>query len=182
MRKTILVLASLIMGFGLQAQEAHETEETGGGEFFVTGAVGFSSEETQTESINRFEFAPSLGYFFTEHVAAGIRVGYESEKVEFANHTEETSTFMIGAFGRYFFTPENKFSFYGELGANYLSEENDNNGFEVILAPGISYELSEHIGLEASFGILSYKSVGEADAFEIGVDMEKLRFGILYEF
>ncbi len=65
-----------------------------------------------------FEVAPQVGYFLTENIAIGGKIGYSSEKAEgmLLVILEDMAGFTVGAFGRYYFTPANQFSLFAQLG------------------------------------------------------------------
>ena len=201
MKKVILSVAA-VFAFGFA--NAQETATEGGfaqGDLFISGAVGFGSDKTGDVKTNTFEIAPSIGYFVTSNIAVGGRLGYVSTKEEDGLETK-TNTFSVEAFGRYYMTPDSKFSFFGELAVNYgtskIEEENvfpledseyKENGFGVQVAPGVSYFLNSNLAIEASFGILGYNTVEpdvdgaeSTDTFRFGLDMRDINFGIVYKF
>lgn len=193
MKKVLLVAAVAVFGLNATAQEETTNGGFAQGDVFITGSVGYASHSSGDTEANHFEIAPSAGYFVSENIALGLRIGYMSDKSEVGNTTtEELSTLILGAFGRYYFMPADQFSIFGELGLNYLSVNNDigggeANGFGLALAPGISYFVSSNFALEARFGILGYQTVepdgGESnDTFSFGVDMKDISLGIVYKF
>src|SRR5690606_17220279 len=158
MKKLLLSLAAVFV-FGLV--NAQETESNGfaKGDVFLSGSVGFSSESTGDVKTNGFNITPSAGYFVSENIAVGLSLGYTSTKDEAPNREDiKYSEFGIGAFGRYYFTPANKFSLFGQLGVGSQngkyeqgSTEVKADGFNVAVAPGINYFVSEHFAREATF-------------------------------
>src|SRR5690606_8133177 len=167
MKKIILSVAA-VFAFGFA--NAQDTEGTGtkgfaNGDVFITGAVGIGTTSFDDDKETSFEIAPSVGLFVTDNIAVAVRLGYTSEKAEAGSiDTEDFTTLSIGAFGRYYATPTSDFSFFGELAFNYNSIENNladakANGFEVALAPGVSYFIADNFALEATFGILGYETM-----------------------
>lgn len=201
MKKVILTVAA-IFAFGFA--NAQETTEGGfsNGDVFISGSVGFSSTKTGNQKDNGFEIAPSVGFFVTNNIVLGGRLGYSSNKQEndqdgFDVETKSNS-FQVGAFGRYYFTPASKFSFFGELGVDYVttkseinvpvSEEYKVNGFAVQVAPGVSYFLNNRLALEATFGILGYATAKpdfpgaeKTNVFNFGLDTRDISLGIIYK-
>lgn len=205
--KKILLSAAAVIAFAFNAQAQETTGTTGfsEGDVFMTGSVGFGSQKYGDAKTNQFTIAPKAGYFVTSNIALGAQIGYTS-----ATETEvvggpfgpvtadtDTNTFTVGVFGRYYFTPARNFSFFGQLGVDYATAksetegipgENKADGFNVGLAPGISYFVSDHIALEATFGLLGYNTVkvdGDSEStnsFEIGADFTNIQFGIVYKF
>ncbi|RYJ45747.1 porin family protein [Flavobacterium beibuense] len=195
MKKVLLSLTALF-AFGLVSAQ----DTNGGfanGDLFISGTVGFSNESTGDVKSNGFTVSPRLGYFVSENIAVGVSLGYTSTTDKAPNTEDETLSMLeVGAFGRYYFTPANKFSLFGQLGVAYASnkwEQGDleakSNGFNIGLAPGINYFVSDHLALEATFGILGYSTdkpdtdgAESTDTFEFGVDMSNINFGIVYKF
>jgi hypothetical protein len=195
--KKILMSAIAIMAFSF----ANAQESTGvgfsEGDLFMTGSFGYTSTKTGDVKTNEFSIAPRVGYFVTSNIAVGGQLGYVSgtETDEFDAETD-TNVFTVGAFGRYYFTPARNFSFFGHLGLDYASAktefegggETKADGFQLALAPGISYFVSDHIALEATFGALGYSTYevdgadDSTDSFELSADLTNITFGILYKF
>lgn len=196
MKKIILSVAA-VFAFGFA--NAQDTEGTGtkgfaNGDVFITGAVSIGSDTYGDDKTTSFEIAPSAGLFVTDNIAVGVRLGYMSSKSESGSvDTADNSNFSVGAFGRYYATPTSDFSFFGELAFDYNTMK-DNlsdgkaNGFDIALAPGVSYFISDNFALEAAFGVLSYgtdKVDGaddSANSFNFGVDMRDIRLGLVYKF
>lgn len=200
MKKVILSVAALF-AFGIAS--AQEVKETAGGkgfakeDLFISGTVGFSSQTTGDFKTNTFTIAPSVGLFVTDNIAIGARVGYMNSKVESPLVSDvTTSALMVGAFGRYYATPSSDFSFFGELAANYASAKVENgsgtgkaNGFNIALAPGVSYFISNNFALEASIGVLSYDTVKpdyngaeSTDTFNLNLNLDNVNLGLVYKF
>ncbi|NUY82062.1 porin family protein [Flavobacterium sp. MAH-1] len=200
MKKVLLSVAALF-AFGIAS--AQDKETTGGkgfsnGDVFMTGAIGISSEKQDEVKSTSFEIAPSAGMFVSDNIAVGLRLGFQSTKNEApATEDEKITSFMVGAFGRYYTTPKNDFSFFAELGAYYMTNkveqdpapEFKTNTFGIALTPNISYFVSEHFALEAGFGALSYTNekpdVDDAEAkntFKLGLDLTQINFGLTYKF
>ena len=202
--KKILLSAVAVMAFGFaNAQEATGTKGFAEGDVFLTGSVGFGSEKTGDAKTSQFNISPKAGYFVTSNIALGVQLGYTSETETDVNGLGETvdvdtNTFEAGAFGRYYFTPARDFSFFGQLSVGYTSSKTEvegedgeykENGFNLGLAPGISYFVSEHIALEATFGLLGYNTAKpdvdgaeSTDTFNIGANFNDINFGIVYKF
>lgn len=197
MKKLILSLAAIASFTFASAQEQEvETYGFSEGDMFISGSFGVGSTKYPDDSKdNSFNISSRFGYFVNDRIAVGAQVGYSNQKRENSagNDVVDNSTFTIGAFGRYYFMPAQKFSFFGELGLGYGTTEdiNDNevNGINVGVAPGLSYFVSKHFALEASFGILGYNSV-KPDAsgakatnnFQFGLDMDDINLGLIYKF
>jgi len=197
MKKLILSLAALASFTFASAQEQEvETYGFNEGDMFVSGSFGIGSTKFPDDSKeNTFNISPRFGYFLNDFIAIGAQAGYSKQKEENANGDDvvDNSTFTIGAFGRYYLMPAQKFSFFGELGLGYGTTEdiNDNkvNGVNIDVSPGLSYFVSKHFALEATFGILGYNSVKKdesgaesTDSFDFGLNMDDINLGLIYKF
>lgn len=208
MKKVILSLAALFAFTVASAQETTSgAKGFSNGDIFMTGAVGFGTTSTGDYSTSQFTIAPSVGFFVSDNIAVGVELGYtsatEDNEIMFMGEPvmveQTTKTLGIGGFGRYYFTPANDFSFFGQLSIAYASSTFDSgypgedevkaNGFNIGLAPGISYFISNNFALQASIGVLGYTTVKpdydnaeSTDTFELGLDMNDVRFGLVYKF
>lgn len=196
MKKLILTVAT-IFAFGFANAQDKETVSEGftKGDSFITGAFNVGSEKTGEDKSTGFTVAPSFGYFVSENIALGARIGYSSDKREVNNvDVADFETLGFGVFGRYYVTPASKFSVFAELGVDYNTIENKLTDAEakqiaVGVAPGVSYFLSNHFALEASFGILGYSSndnggngAEKTNSFDLGLDLRDVSVGIVYKF
>jgi hypothetical protein len=200
MKKIICSMA--LLAFGLtQAQEVTTlgvpaTNGFNQGDLFVTGSVGIGSESTGDNKTNSFNISPKVGYFATPNIALGVAIGYTSGKEEAPETADiKTSEFSAGVFGRYYATPANSFSVFGELGVDFIHSkieavtEDNSNAFRIALAPGVSYFISQNFALEAKFGILSYRTdnpdadgVENTDQFNFGLNLSDINIGAIYRF
>ncbi|WP_294822420.1 outer membrane beta-barrel protein [uncultured Flavobacterium sp.] len=200
--KKILFSLAAIAAFGIgQAQEETTASGFSKGDVFVSGSLGYSSQKTGEAKATRFGVVPRVGYFVSEKIAIGAQLGYSSVAEDYFNGLDwsesKTSSFIAGAFARYYCTPGKTFSFFGQLHANYVTsktepssgEEYKRNGFEAGLAPGISYFVSDHFALETTFGLLGYGTskpdadgAESTDTFNLNLDLTAVTFGIIYKF
>ncbi len=195
--KKVLLSAVAILGFTFANAQEEETTNGGfaQGDVFVTGAVTFSSTSMDEDKSSSFEIAPQVGYFLTENIAIGGKVGYMSMKAEDAmGDTEDMSGFGVGAFGRYYFTPASQFSLFGQLGVDYATMEDKLadykvNAFGAGLGFGMNYFVSSNFSIEAGVGVLNFSSakpdVDGAEAtntFTFGGDWRAVTFGVNYKF
>ncbi|NHN25215.1 porin family protein [Flavobacterium jejuense] len=200
--KKLLFAAAAVFAFSFA--NAQEESTDGGfsqGDVFVSGAFTFGSEKTGDFKVNTFEVAPKVGYFVTENIAAGLMLGYASNKVDVGSADATNSGFGVGAFGRYYFTPANKFSLFAELGANYMgysyefdpedftASDADVKEFGVNLGAGINYFVSSNFSIEAGVAVLGYSSndnggdgAEKTNSFNFGGDWRAVTFGVNYKF
>lgn len=199
MKKLVLTVAA-VFAFGFaNAQEKKEGSGAGfgKGDVFVSGIFTISSEKQGEDKSNSFGIEPKVGFFVTDNIAIGGKLGYMSDKSESAGvDTNDESTFTVGAFGRYYFTPSNDFSVFANLGLDYNSitdnltdPEFKVNGFDIALSPGFNYFVSDNFALEASFGRLGYSSTKAdvdgaeaANEFGLELDLRSISFGLNYKF
>jgi len=191
-----------LLAFGLT--HAQETTTLGvpagngfnNGDLFITGSVGIGSESTGDNKTNSFNISPKVGYFVTPNIALGVALGYTHGKEEAPETADIKSTELaVGVFGRYYATPANSFSVFGELGVDYIHSkieavtEDNSNALRIALAPGVSYFISKNFALEAKFGILSYRTdnpdadgVQNTDQFNFGLNLSDINIGAIYRF
>ena len=204
--KKVLLSAVALLAFGF-ANAQEEEKGNGGfakGDVFVSGAVTFGSSKTGDFKANAFEIAPKVGYFVTENIAVGASVGFQSLKFDNGAADATNSGLGLGAFGRYYFTPANKFSLFAELGIDYTSfdEEFDAESGTVYassfeskelgfgLGAGMNYFVSSNFSIEAGVAVLGYSSndngggsgVDKTNTFSFGGDWRAVTFGVNYKF
>lgn len=167
------------------------------GSLFAGGQVSFSSEKFDENEARGFSFNPRIGYFLSNNLAVGVNVGFATSKEEQGVVIKsDFSSTSFGVFGRYYFTPANKFSVFGNLGANYSTTTNKTlnpdlkiNGFGVSLSPGINYFISKKIAIETSIGLLSYSTskpdidgAESTNSFDFNLGLDNLSFGLIFKF
>ncbi|RZJ34381.1 MAG: porin family protein [Flavobacterium sp.] len=200
--KKIILSAAALFAFGFaNAQDATTSTEGGkgfsNGDIFISGSLGFSSQSTGDVKTNTFTISPKVGFFLSDNIAIGGQIGYTSTKDEDGVSEDiKTNTFSVGAFGRYYATPASDFSFFAELGANYMtskmeqgSAEAKSNGFGIALSPGLSYFIGSNWALEASIGALSYNTekpdfdgAESTDTFGLNLNLTNVNVGVVYKF
>lgn len=198
MKKIILTVAA-VFAFGFaNAQETTTTE--GGfaqGDLFLSGSVGFGSSKTGDDKISGVVFAPAIGYFISENIALGARLGVTSTTEEEPGQEDyKTNGFEVEAFGRYYFTPASKFSVFAELavGVGSNKEEQGNNEFKsktfgVNAGVGVSYFLSSNWAIEAGWAGLGYNTddnggdgADKTNTFGLAANLSSINFGLIYKF
>ena len=204
--KKIILTAMAVFAFSFaNAQDKKETSEGfAKGDVFVSGALTLSSSKTGDWKVNQFTIAPKAGYFVAENIAIGAMIGYTSIKIEDNIDSAQNTGFGVGAFGRYYFTPANKFSLFAELGVDYTSFDNEYNidytgdidvydskskEIGASLGAGLNYFVSSNFSIEAGVAALGFTSNdnggGKADktnTFTFGGDWTAVTFGVNYKF
>ena len=203
--KKVLLSAVALLAFGF-ANAQEEEKGNGGfakGDVFVSGAVTLGSAKKGDFKANAFEIAPKVGYFVTENIAVGASVGFQSLKFDNGAADATNSGLGLGAFGRYYFTPADKFSLFAELGFDYTSfdEEFDAEDGTVYggsieskevgfgLGAGMNYFVSSNFSIEAGVAVLGYSSndnggngEDKTNTFQFGGDWRAVTFGVNYKF
>jgi outer membrane protein len=195
--KKVLLSAVALLAFGF-ANAQEEGKGNGGfakGDVFVSGAFSIGSEKTGDDKSNGFEIEPKVGYFVTENIAIGGKLGYASYKAEDVfGDTDDMSALTVGAFGRYYMTPASQFSLFGQLGFDYSTIDDkladvQENEFGLNLGLGLSYFVSNNWSIEATWAGLGYTSndnggsgAEKTNTFGLGADLRAISFGVNYKF
>ncbi|WP_320814406.1 outer membrane beta-barrel protein [Flavobacterium sp.] len=197
--KKVLFTAAALFAFGFANAQEEATTSTGGfaqGDMFMSGAVSIGSEKEGDVKSSGFEIEPKFGYFVTENIAIGGKLGYTSYKAENGSFdTADMSGLTVGAFGRYYMTPASQFSLFGELGFDYTTWDNkladyQENEMGLGLGLGLSYFVSSNFSIEATWAGLGYTSndngggsgVDSTNTFGLGADLRAISFGVNYKF
>lgn len=194
MKKYLLLFVSIIVFGTMQAQKNEDHNGFMKSDKYISGLIGFSTISNADDvKIKQFEVSPRFGYFISDFIAIGGRLGYGyyHKKNSAGARVAENSTFTVEAFGRYYLLPGSKFSVFGELGIGFGSTKNIagnwTNGINVGFTPGLSYFINQHFAVEFGIGVLSYDTVkpeggnGSTDSFAVGVNLENINFGIIYK-
>ena len=195
--KKVLLSAVALLAFGF-ANAQEEGKGNGGfakGDVFVSGAFSIGSEKTGDDKSSGFEIEPKVGYFLTENIAIGGKLGFASYKEETSGtDTEDMAGFTVGAFGRYYMTPASQFSLFGQLGFDYSSIDDkladvQENEIGLNLGLGLSYFVSNNWSIEATWAGLGYTSndnggngAEKTNSFGLGADLRAISFGVNYKF
>ena len=193
--KKVLFAAVAVFAVGFANAQEETSSGFSKGSMFVSGAVSIGSEKTGDVKSNGFEIEPKFGYFVTENIAIGGKLGYASYKAEnaFAD-TADQSTLTVGAFGRYYMTPASQFSIFAQLGLDYSTIDNkladvQENEIGVNLGLGLSYFVSNDWAIEATWAGLGYTTndnggsgADKTNTFGLGADMRAISLGVVYKF
>jgi outer membrane protein len=197
--KKIILSALAVCAFTFVSAQDKKSDGAGfsSGDVFVTGGVAItSSNDKNTDTKDSgFGLTPKVGYFLTENIALGAKVGFMSAKTTVAGATTmDDSGVMFGAFGRYYFSPASQFSVFTELGFDYTTMKDKitsvkENTMGVGLSLGLNYFVSNHFALEASYAGLSIESskfdvpgAKNTSSFGLGADLSAVSIGLLYKF
>lgn len=182
--KKVILAAIAVMGFGFANAQ---TTGFAKGDAFISGALTLGSEKTGDVKTSTFEIEPRVGYFVTENIAIGGKLGYKTVK-------DATDAFTVGAFGRYYFTPASQFSVFGQAGLDFTNTkfkaaDAKANEFGANIGLGLSYFLSNHFAIEATWAGLGYSvnnngghGADKTNTFGLGTDLRDVSFGVVYKF
>jgi hypothetical protein len=151
------------------------------GSVLVAGNIGYVSQNTGDLKSNYFEFAPKVGYQFSDNMTVGIEtaIGNSTDSDRTGNVIAEykRNDFQLGAFLRYSQPLAGVFSIFGDLGVGMQSTKLSNNlpfsndvkgdGFYIGLVPAVGVDLKKGFCLNFSIGGLGYDSLkydGASDA------------------
>ena len=196
----VVALTTLSAGF---AQE--KKGKFAQGDVIITGSLGVSATKVGELKTTVTTFAPKVGYFVTENIAAGIQGGLGLSKGKMGDvDAVDAVTYNAGLFGRYYVSPKKPFSVFAELGVNYVGTTNDFfksegsssaakmslSGISAAFGPGINYFIAKNFAIEAGLGVIAYSnqtmdlmgSEVKTSAFGLKLDLSKVNFGLVYKF
>lgn len=172
MKKVLVILALAMFSFA-NAQK---------GTVLVAGSVSYNSVTVGDADSNSFEFAPKVGYQFSDSTTLGLQTSIGSAK---DNGDDKYSTFKLGAFLRYSVPLEGVFSFFTDFGVGMQSyKDNPNgpgldekgNGFYLNAVPAIGVNMKKGFCLNFSIGGLGYDSM-KTDGAPDAVNSFGITFG-----
>ncbi|CAC9974125.1 outer membrane beta-barrel protein [Flavobacterium panici] len=185
--KKVILTAIAVLGFVFANAQ---TTGFSKGDVFVSGAFNVGSQKTGDFKSSDFTLVPSAGYFVTENIAIGAKLGFSTSK----EGDDKTNNFTVGAFGRYYFTPASQFSVYGQAGFDYMNSKEKPSDFKSNtiggnIGLGMSYFLSNHFAIEATWIGLGYyvdnnggHGAEKTNTFGFGTDLRDVSFGVVYKF
>ena len=167
MKKVIIIVALAFVSLA-SAQK---------GSVLVAGNIGYNSKNTGDAKTNNFEFAPKVGYQFSDNMTVGIETAIGSSTNSNRNgnfiNEQKVNEFKLGAFLRYSQPLAGVFSIFGDLGVGMQSAKMTTNvpasemkadGFYIGLVPAIGVDLKKGFCLNFSIGGLGYDSMKIKDA------------------
>ena len=140
----------------------HSLAQISRGQWLTGGNAAFSSYKFYTDKITSISASPSAGYFFLNHLAAGVRVGYNFQSDSYPSNPKSTITFIsILPFVRYYFLPaEQPINLFADAGygysfgkyktANYPDLKYNSSIISIKAGPVLF--LNPHTSLELTFG------------------------------
>jgi outer membrane protein len=116
----------------------------------IVTSFGGSSISSLKNDSTEFTWKQKFGYFVNSNVNVGMGFEFGS-----------SDKYSLDAFVRYYYTPQNKFSFFTGADVKYIISDEKNikmKGIGVSVYPGINYFITDGLAIESSIGLLSYTS------------------------
>lgn len=177
MKKIYLTLISISIALISFSQEAGFS----GNKYLISGNLGGSSTFSYNSDSIEFSWKQKFGYFISKNVNVGV--GFEFGSAD---------GYSFDAFGRYYFTPENRFSFFAGTDFKYITSTLGNvkmRGFGLSVYPGINYFLNKGLAIESSIGLLNYStefennnSANKTNNFNLAMKLKTLNVGLVCSF
>ncbi|MFP9119078.1 hypothetical protein ACLI08_14900 [Flavobacterium sp. RNTU_13] len=144
--KFLLLIACVAMGFSTSAQIQK-------GNLLVGGNIANLNLGLNDPKIFSVDLTPKIAWFVRDNVALG---GYAEFGLETAKSSSTSTSYGVGALGRYYAGPEGEIlrhgRFFAEATAGFggvnVSGADDTNGLNLSVGPGFAYFITQNIGLE----------------------------------
>ncbi|MET4105888.1 outer membrane beta-barrel protein [Hymenobacter sp. UYP22] len=197
-RSFALATGLSILALSAEAQIAQGTKLLGGSVGYNRSTTTWNNSaapvaQREYEQTSRsFNVSPQAGVFIADNLAAGVSIGYSSQKTttpyynyssssnpEVYQQTARSNTFSVAPYLRYYYMPTTAFGVFGHLSVNYntsksqtattgpdqLDNSGRSNGFGIGITPTLVFFPIEKLGLELSFGGIGYgRSTSKLDA------------------
>jgi outer membrane protein len=150
--------------------------------------------------LSNFNISPNVGYFIMDNLAVGLRIGYATTKstekdVPAAGDEtiNKTSEFTVSPFARYYMEMGEKAGLFidgsVDIGSGKGTNEVTSGGttvtnelkmstFGVNIRPGVYWFITDHIGLEGTFGSLGFNSYKDDDGGNPATENKSSSFGL----
>lgn len=218
MKKIYLIILLAFISATASAQLIRNNFFIGGSMGFNSSTTTNKNGSSSLESYKRTEvnFTPRIGYFIANKTALGLGLGYTSTKTVTTSPNKSSTTntqtpLSAMIFLRRYKMVSESFGFLGEINATgyfgsgkvetydgpnntTTTQETGINGFGAMLNGGIFWFASSHVGIEATAGVLGFKSLTtkyentnpersdtESDIF-FGLNSLQLNLGFHYYF
>jgi hypothetical protein len=177
-KKALFVILLTFLWAQSQAQLSKGSIQVGG-----SLSMNSSSSKNESTGVNDYfskyfslEINPKAGVFISDKSVIGLALGFSNSSQKWNEGSDETkqsaSVISFGPYYRHYFPISEKVSFFLDGNAKYntgkstnssnalLTNESKykNNGFNISVAPGFNYFVSNRWGLVVSFGSLFYGS------------------------
>ncbi|MEL1244973.1 outer membrane beta-barrel protein [Flavobacterium sp. DGU11] len=151
MKNTILPLLIAVTMISFSASSQIQK-----GNLLVGGNIANVNLGLNDPKIFSVDITPKVAWFIKDNIALG---GYAQFGLEAAKHTSTSTSYGIGALGRYYTGPEGEVvshsRFFAEVTAGFggvnVSGTDNTNGVNLSAGPGFAYFINPNIGLEVLF-------------------------------
>jgi hypothetical protein len=198
MKKLSFIFAALIMALTVSAQPEKGNIFLGGSVNLNAGSSNTKVNGDKTDGPKTFSFnvSPAVGYFLSDKIMAGIKLGYTTNSTKTTDNSDNTftelsNTIGVGLFARYYIVPIEKMGFFFEanVGTGFGSSAVKVNGdktdgpstfsLNAGISPGIAIFVSNRVALEAQYGFLGYNSFStKSDNGGVDVKQNSSNFGL----
>ena len=199
MKKIVLLLVSVLAINLANAQDSEMPKAAfSKGDMWLEGGIALTTGDTKDDY---FAVTPKFGYFLDNKWAIGVDINYSSVSyLPNANDWDQSDSFGIGGFARYYFLSLGNFKAFGEAGLGYNHSKlqyddggsNVSNGIKANIDLGINYFFTPHWAATFTLAeILSYNNAKPEDGdntsdLEININLfnnifAQPKFGLLYK-
>ncbi|MGQ7944982.1 outer membrane beta-barrel protein [Flavobacterium sp. WC2509] len=199
MKKIIVLLVTVFAINFANAQDSGSPKATfSKGDMWIEGGISLTTGDS---SDDYFAVTPKVGYFLDNKWAIGADINFSTVSyLPNANGYDNSASFGIGGFARYYFLSLGNFKAFGEAGLGYNHTKMDylnggsnvNNGIKANLDLGINYFFTPKWAMTFTLAqILSYNNVSPENGdntndLVINVNLfnnifAQPKFGLLYK-
>ncbi|MBR0046820.1 MAG: porin family protein [Bacteroidaceae bacterium] len=176
---------------------------TANAQLWVGGEVGYNHSRTtehkhELSKSNNFVLLPEVGYKLNDKFDVAVKIGYAHGEngndmlgFDIPGNYDYANAFILNPYVRYTFAKAGDFSFFADGGFSYMNghvcgDENSINAWQIAIKPGISYAISEKVGLVAHVGGIGYSyakyDIYKTNGFDLGVSGNNITFGAYVNF
>lgn len=177
--KKILFSVALLFAFSVAFSQVEK------GTVLLGGSVGFNTNHYNSgkyynEDQTSYDLSPAVGYFFTDHFAAGLELNYNHRKYNYESsdpaniygYSDKTNGYGVGPFVRYYKSLSDKVALFGHGSFIYNGYQTkrvfdsstnnnftlNNSGFNASLRPGIVFFPAKKFGFQLTAGSIGYST------------------------
>lgn len=158
---------------------------------WVGGSLGASTSKVTNDGHelykkNAVKVAPTIGYTYNDDWDFALDLIYEHADGKGTN----SNAFGFAPYARYKFVKAGAFKAFVEGGFSYENThvsgfDKNVNDWEIFIRPGVSYDLSKKVTIDAKLGALNYQfeKQGDLKTNTFGLDLHSdVQFGVYYNF
>lgn len=158
---------------------------------WVGGSLGASTSKHSYDGHelykeNAVKIAPTIGYTYNDDWDFALDLIYKHNDGKEIN----SNSFGFAPYARYKFVKAGAFKAFVEGGFSYENThvsgvDKNVNSWEIFIRPGVSYDLSKKVTIDAKLGALNYQfdKQGDYKTNTFGLDLHSdVQFGVYYNF